>query len=98
MDLAAGVYLSEAPSCSMFLFGVVKQFLRYGIWSNTQWITPVYALHKPDPILPLLPYPLYTVNTYPCTYSTGKGVGGGQGNEKVRGALVHKRGRKYQHD
>ncbi len=35
-DLAAGVYLSEAPSPPRFLFGVVKQFCRFGIWSYTQ--------------------------------------------------------------
>jgi hypothetical protein len=27
MDLAAGVYLSEAPSPPKFLFGMVKQFV-----------------------------------------------------------------------
>ncbi len=50
-DLAAGVYLSEAPSPPRFLFGVVKQFCRLGICSNTQCITPVDAL-QPDPPLP----------------------------------------------
>jgi hypothetical protein len=45
MDLAAGVYLSEASSPPRFLLGVVKQFCRFGIWSNTQCITPVDALH-----------------------------------------------------
>ncbi len=43
--LVAGFfYLSEA---SHLLFGVVilvKQFYRFGIWSNTQCITPVYTL------------------------------------------------------
>jgi hypothetical protein len=34
-DLAAGVYLSEAPSPLRFLFEAVKQFGRFGIWSNT---------------------------------------------------------------
>jgi hypothetical protein len=29
--LAAGVYLSEDPSPTWFLFGVVKQFCRYGM-------------------------------------------------------------------
>jgi hypothetical protein len=31
----AGVYLSEAPSPPKILFRVVKQFCRFGIWSNT---------------------------------------------------------------
>jgi hypothetical protein len=44
-DLAADVYLSEAPSPPRFLFGVVKQFCRFGICSNTQCITPVDTLH-----------------------------------------------------
>ncbi len=44
-DLAAGVYLSEAPSPPRFLFGVVKQFCRFGIWSNTQCVTSEDALH-----------------------------------------------------
>ncbi len=34
-DFAAGVYLSEAPSPPRFLFGVVKQFNRFWIWSDT---------------------------------------------------------------
>ncbi len=88
--LAAGVYLPEAP-------GVVKQFCRFGIWSNTHYKSPVYALHTtrspPPPVA-------HCINTYPCTYShrevwEGRGV---RTTEKVRGALVHKRGRKYQHD
>jgi hypothetical protein len=43
--MAAGVYLSEAPSTPRFLFGVVKQFGRLAIWSNTQCLIPVDALH-----------------------------------------------------
>ncbi len=50
--------------------------------------------------LPMTPYyPPYTL--YTCIYSiiiyTGKG-GGDLTREKVRGAIVHKVGRKYQHD
>ncbi len=46
------------------------------------------------------PPPLHTKYIYPCTYShrEGGGEGGRWTSEKVRGALVHKRGRKYQHD
>jgi hypothetical protein len=40
-DLAAGVYLSEAPSRPWFLFKVIKQFSGFGIWSNTQCIIHV---------------------------------------------------------
>jgi hypothetical protein len=43
--LAACVYLSEAPSPPRFLLGVVKQFCRFLIRSNTQCITLVDALH-----------------------------------------------------
>jgi hypothetical protein len=42
--LASGVHLSEAPSPHRFLFEVLMQFCRFGIRSNTQCITPVYAL------------------------------------------------------
>jgi hypothetical protein len=44
-DLAASVYLSEAPSPPRFLFGVQKQFCRFRIGSNTQCVTLVDALH-----------------------------------------------------
>ncbi len=45
--LAAGVYLSEAPPLLGFcMHGMEKPFCKFGIWSNTQCITPVYALHK----------------------------------------------------
>ncbi len=44
-DLAAGVYLPEAPSPPWFLFGVVKQFFWFRIWLNILFITPVDALH-----------------------------------------------------
>ncbi len=39
--LVAGVYLSEAPP----LLGFYSNFVDSEVWSNTQWITPVYALH-----------------------------------------------------
>ncbi len=49
---------------------------------------------------PPLCYTLYNYKyipiTYPCTFSQREG-GGRSTSEKVRGALVHKRGRKYQH-
>jgi hypothetical protein len=69
-----------------FLFGMVKQFYRFGIWSNTQCRTP------PPPCYTLYKYiPLYL-------FTHGKGEGGRLSSEKVRRALVHKRGRKYEHD
>ncbi len=41
----------------------------------------------------------YLIHSYPGLNHTGKGGGGGRRtSEKVRGALVHKRGRKHQHD
>jgi hypothetical protein len=36
--MAAGVFISEPPFTARFLF-------RFGIWSNKQCITPVYALY-----------------------------------------------------
>jgi hypothetical protein len=42
-DLEAGVYLSEAPSPPRFLFGVVKQFCRFGISPPPP---PCYTLYK----------------------------------------------------
>ncbi len=52
-----------------------------------------------DPILP----PLHTVYVYTvymyCTYSHWEGGGVAElTREKVRGAIVYKAGRKYQHD
>ena len=41
---------------------------------------------------------LRCMNTYPYTYSHREGGGGRWTSEKFRWALVHKRGRKYQHD
>ncbi len=79
--------------------GAVKQFCRFRIWSSTQCITPVYALHTTRSPLP----PCYTLYKYITLYlfTQGRGEGGWgwmRTSEKVRGALVHKRGRKYQHD
>ncbi len=49
-----------------------------------------------DPILPL-PYTLFTCTQY--TYSRREGGRGGElTREKVRGTMVHKAGRRYQHD
>jgi hypothetical protein len=47
---------------------------------------------QPDPIPPC-----YTLYKYMPLYLFTQGVGRCI-SEKVRGALVHKRGRKYQHD
>jgi hypothetical protein len=98
--MTAGVYLSEVPSLRSFFFGVVKQFCRFGISSNTKCsITPVDALHttRSPP-----PHPHYLLYKYIPLYlfTQGRGEGGYRTSEKVRvrGALVHKRVRKYQHD
>jgi hypothetical protein len=75
-DLAACVYKPDAPSPPRFLFGVVKQFCRFGIWSNTQQITPVDALNttrSPHLLLHTVQYKLYVLT---CTYSHREGVGG----------------------
>jgi len=47
-----------------------------------------------DPILP----PLHTVYVYTVwLFTQGRGEGGKLTREKVREAIVHKAGRKYQH-
>ncbi len=82
MVFAPGVYLSEAPSPTRFLFGVLRQFCRFWIWSDLQ-----HNSTTPPP-----PPPNHTV----CLYSTlilGRG-GGRWTREKVRGAIVHKAGSK----
>ena len=77
-DFAAGVYLSEAPSPPRVLFGVVKQLCRFAIWSNTQCITLVDALHTTQsPPPPVTQY----INTYPCTYSHREWGRGGEVNQ-----------------
>jgi hypothetical protein len=54
---------------------------------------PVYALHTTRS-----PPPCYTLYEYIPLYLFTQGRGARWTSEKVRGALVHKRGRKYQHD
>ncbi len=63
---------------------------------NLSWgHIPSYDPHTP-------PYPLYTCihyTVYLFLFTQGRGGGGGElTREKVRGAKVHKAGRKYQHD
>jgi hypothetical protein len=60
-----------------FLFGVVKQFCRFEIYSNIQCITPVDALHTTWSHPPLL----RTMNTDPGTYSHRERGGGGGVNQ-----------------
>jgi hypothetical protein len=87
-DLAAGVYLSEAPWES--------NFCRFGIWSNAQCITPVHALHttpstQPHPLHPLPPR--YTLYKYLPLYliTQRREEGRRRTSEKVGVALVYKR-------
>jgi len=92
-DLTASIYLSEAPSPPRFW--VVQQFCRFGIWSNTQCMTPVYALH----ITPTPPPSVTHCTEWIDLYLFTQGRGGGKVNwREGRVAPVHKRGRKYQHD
>jgi hypothetical protein len=72
MDLAASIYLSEAPFPPRFLFGVLKQFCMFGIWSNTQCKTPVDALYKT---------PYYTLYKYIPLYLFTQGREGGGGGK-----------------
>ncbi len=84
--------------------GWYSKFCGFRILSITQCITPVY-MYSPHNLIPFspptTPPPVtHCIITYPCTYSHRE-RGGGSGrstSEKVRGAQVHKRGRKYQHD
>jgi hypothetical protein len=78
------------PLPPRFFFGMVWQFFVGSESGQThmQCITPVYARHTTRSLL----HPLFT----PVLIHTGKG--GRWTSEKVRGALVHKRGRKYQRD
>jgi hypothetical protein len=59
-----------------------------------------YLSEAPSPLMTFILHPLYTL--YTCiqyTYSHREGVTGGElTREKVRRAIVHKAGRKYQHD
>jgi hypothetical protein len=62
-----------------------------------------YLSEAPSPLMtPYSPSPLHTVCVFTvyCTYShRGGGRGGGRWTrDKIRGAIVDKRGRKYQHD
>jgi hypothetical protein len=75
MDLAACVYLFEAHSSHRFLFGVVKKFCSFGIWSNTQCITSVDALHTTRSPTPP-PSPCYTLCRLCRPYSHREGGGG----------------------
>ncbi len=83
MALAAGVYLSEAHYPPRFLFGVVKQFCRFGIWSNTctKCITHVDALHTTRSP------PYYTLYKYISLYLFTEGKAG----MRERGGEVNQR-------
>jgi len=70
------------PKCRLFLKNYQQRYLTAGV-----------SLSEPPPPV------THCMNTYPCTYSHREGGGEQRStSEKVRGALVHKRGRKYQHD
>ncbi len=74
----------KAPSPPRFLFGVVKQFCRFGIWSNAQCITPVDALHTTWSLPP--PPRRYTVYKYILLYLFTQGsAGGGQPVRRFEG-------------
>ncbi len=62
----------------------LKKLTCKGIWRQ------VFIWLRPPPSV------THSINTYPCTYSHREG--GGSTSEKVRRGLVHKSGRKYQHD
>jgi hypothetical protein len=82
--------------CGVFVWGgkailLVQNLVKYTV-NNSCRCSP----HNPIPSPP--PPPLHIVSIYTSLLiQTGKG-GEGWTSEKVRGALVHKRGQKYQHD
>ncbi len=60
------IYLSPPP-LQGFLFGVVNQFCKFGIWSNTQIITPVDALHiTQSPPPPVTHCIMYILRNFVC--------------------------------
>jgi hypothetical protein len=68
--------VSEAPLSLLAFVGVVivKQFCRFAIRSNTQCITPVYALPiTPSPPPPPPRYTMYRMYLYLFTHGKGGG-------------------------
>jgi hypothetical protein len=57
----------------------------------------VYLSEAPSPPVTLIPPSLHTVYVY-TVYLFTQGRGGELTKDKVRGAIVHKGGQKYQHD
>jgi hypothetical protein len=80
-DMAAGDYLSEAPSPPRFLFGMVKQFVGWDLVKYTVFNSCISSPHNPIPSHLPSPPVTHCINTYPFTYSEGGRVGG----EPVRG-------------
>jgi hypothetical protein len=71
----------------VILFGVVKQFGRFWIWSETECKIPAeYGLHH-DCSTIHLPLQTHTVCYIYCTFSLGRGEGG---QREDRGATTHK--------
>ena len=70
-------------------------------WTRKGTLRQVFYLSEAPPSYdPILPSPLtHCIRVYSTLIHTRKGGGGGElTREKVRGAIVHKAGRKYQHD
>ncbi len=86
-----GTLKTPIPYCRLywlFLFGVMKQFCRFWIWSETECKTAEYGPQYISPPPP--PQKSHTVCIY-CTLGRGGG-GGGRREERrySRGATVHK--------
>ncbi len=77
------------------LFGMVKQFCRFWIWSETECKTPAeYGTQHNSTPPPPPPNPTFFFLFFYFFFGRGGGGGGG-GQREDRGATVHKLGRKY---
>ncbi len=83
--------MSEAPSPPWGCKAILE------VWNLVKYILYNFCICSPHNPIP--PPVTHCMNTYPCMYLfTQERGGGGEIGEQLRGALVHKRGRKYQHD